>query len=54
MALSLNMCIMCGLDSELGAHLFLHCPSARSIGIGFLVSSMNHGFAYRLIAVSTH
>ena len=31
MALSPNMCIMCGLDSESGAHLFLHCPSARSI-----------------------
>ena len=29
-ALSPNMCIMCGLDFESGAHLFVHCPMARS------------------------
>ena len=43
--LSLNMCIMCGLDSKLGAHLFLHCPIARSLWNRFLVSLKNHGFA---------
>ena len=45
-ALSPNMCIMCGLDSELGAHLFLHCPMVNLFGLGFLVSSLeNHGLA---------